>query len=285
MCHYKCINMKIISAVALLLVLILPASTQASEEENAYERVMRTGVLRCGYFVWPPYMDKDMVTEEHGGIYYEIIESLGKALNIKIEWSHEYVLGQQIEALKTGKADALCADGPWTRSAVPFLDYTTSYMFIPGYIYVAEKNRDILTLEALDSPEYTFSAMDGDGSSDYLEMLFPKAKVLSIPSVADPGLTVRNVTSGKADAVFSDPMTVKSFSANNPEKLVILSPEKPLASYPFVISLPKGEQELLNMLNQGIDILNNTGMIAKILKEHDPSGESLLNPAKLYETP
>lgn len=273
---------KLVFTFLAVVFLSLPAMAAAEEKETAYDRVMRTQTLRCGYFVWPPYFDKDVSSGDFSGIYYEIIEALGKSLNINIEWTYEYALGQQVEALRSGKADALCADGPWTRSAMPFVDYTHSYMFISGYIYVSEDNPKNLTLDVLNSPEITFTSMDGDGSADYLDMLFPQAKVLSLPATADPGLLIENIATGKADAVYNDPMSVEAYSAYNKYSLTALNPEKPIATYPFVISLPKNEQPLLNMLNQGLDLLNNTGMIEKILREYDPEGKKLIAPQKQY---
>ena len=274
---------KFLIAFLLSLNLYLPAFAQ-DKRESAYDRVMRTQTLRCGYFEWPPYMHKDESTGKFNGVYYDIVEALGKTLGLKIEWSYEYALGQQVEALKSGKMDALCADGPWTRSAMPFLDYSHPYMFIPGYIYVQPKNPRALSLEKLNAPDVRFTAMDGDGSADYLEMLVPKAKILSLPSTADPSLLIENIITGKADAMFSDPMTVEAQGAHNKDMPMMLNPGNPVATYPFVISLPKGEQSLLNMLDQGLDVLNDTGMIEKILKTYDPARKKILQPQKLYIT-
>lgn len=39
--------------------LTMPAGITATPKETAYERVMRTGVLRCGYGAWAPFVLKD----------------------------------------------------------------------------------------------------------------------------------------------------------------------------------------------------------------------------------
>lgn len=41
-----------------LLILALPAAAETGKE-SAYECVMRTGTLRCGYILLPPEMNKD----------------------------------------------------------------------------------------------------------------------------------------------------------------------------------------------------------------------------------
>lgn len=260
----------------------MPAFAAEGAKESAYDRVMRTGVLRCGYFIWPPYFDKDPNTGAFSGIYYDIVNAVGKTLNLKVEWTLEYALGTQVESLRTGKVDALCADGPWTRSAMPYLDYSHGYMFIPGYVYVAEGNPKALDYAKLNSPDITFTAIDGDGSQDYFDTMFARAKILSLPATADPGLLIKNLVGGKADAMFNDPMTVKAYTDNNPEKPFALNPGRPLAVYPFAISVSKNEQGLLNMLNQGIDLVNNMGLIDAILLKYDPSGELVFPAQKPY---
>ncbi len=32
--------------------------------ETTYERVMRTGIIKCGYMLWPPYFDMDLTTKK-----------------------------------------------------------------------------------------------------------------------------------------------------------------------------------------------------------------------------
>lgn len=263
---------------------ISPNAGLAAEKESAYERVIKTGTLRCGYFIWPPHMEKDAATGKLSGIYYDIIEQLGKVLNLKIEWSYEYTFGQQVEALRSGKMDALCGDGPWTRSAIPYLDYTHEYLFIPAYAYVAQSNPKKLTFDKLNSPDVTFTLMDGDGSAEYLDSFFPKAKRMSMPSTSDPSMLIQNIIAGKADAMLNDPISIDAQGTHNKEKLVALRPEKPVTVAPMIISLLKGEQSLLNTLNQGIDLLNDSGFLDKTLKKYDPTGKKLMPPKERYRT-
>ena len=44
------------------------ASQVEAKKETAYERVTRTGVLRCGYATWPPNVMKDPNTGKVSGI-------------------------------------------------------------------------------------------------------------------------------------------------------------------------------------------------------------------------
>lgn len=40
-------------------------------KETAFERIMRTGTMRCGYVVWAPYLSVDPKTGQMGGVAYD----------------------------------------------------------------------------------------------------------------------------------------------------------------------------------------------------------------------
>jgi len=55
------------------------------EKESAFDRVMRTKTLRCGYTIYPPFFSKDPNTGEFSGLFHDFTEQIGKELGIKIE--------------------------------------------------------------------------------------------------------------------------------------------------------------------------------------------------------
>lgn len=260
-------------------------SISVSKTETAYDRVMQTKTLRCGYFIWPPHFQIDMKTGQKSGVYYDVIESLGRTLDLKIEWTQEYSFGTQIETLKSGKVDALCADGPWTRSALPYLDYTIPYYFVPGYLYGDKKNpklSGIRDITALNTENYTLTSIDGDGSESFTQELFPKIKRMSLPSTSDPSLMVQNILAGKADIMWNDPMTVRAFPKNQQDRLMILNGKKPIGVFPFVISVQKNQDDVLRMLNQGIDVMRDMGVLDRIMKKYDFHEGDVFLPTAAY---
>src|ERR1700722_5764994 len=99
----------------------LVPSSQSSKQETAYERVTRTGTIRCGYVSWYPYFKKDLKTGEPSGMNYEIMSAVGRELNLKVEWAEEVGWGNLGEGLKTGRYDAVCTSvGPDAAKAKNF---------------------------------------------------------------------------------------------------------------------------------------------------------------------
>lgn len=276
---HKC---KLFLAVLGLCVLAIPVFAADKQYSSAYDRVMDTGVLRCGYFVWAPQYVIDPLSLQRSGVAYDVLERLAKILNLKIEWSYEYTLGLQVEAIKSSKIDAICIDTNLTRSALPYLDYSQPFYFLPGYLYALKTNKKVTDVSSLNALNVSFATIDGDGTLDYIQMYFPLAKIYSLPSTTDSALFGQNVLTGKADIMFNDPYSIEAYPKQDQDKLRLINEGKPLAVFPFFMSVQKGEDKLLKMLNQGIELMNDTGMIDQILDHYDPSGKKLLRPQKRY---
>ncbi len=59
--------------------LALPALAQ-DKKESTYERVMRTGVLRCGYASFQPSIMIDAASGKISGIAYDLVQKMGEML-------------------------------------------------------------------------------------------------------------------------------------------------------------------------------------------------------------
>ncbi len=267
-----------------LTVLLLASSLARAEggiPQTAYDRVIASNTLRCGVMLWPPYFERDINTSQIKGFGVEFYDAMAQMLDIKIEYV-EIVIGQQIEDLKSKKVDAVCNDGPYVFSAMKFLDYTIPAYYGPLYIFVRADNSTLKSVEDLNKPSVKFIGMDGDISSDLVSRRFPDATLLSLPATSDAASLMLHVATGKADAVYIDPAPVKVFNATNKSGLKMIMKNSPVV-YPVGISVAKGEQELLNMLNYGIAALWNTNGALPILRKYDPDGGLILPLAKPYE--
>jgi len=107
----------ILSAItAFAITKLTPTPTSITpQQETAYERVMRTGTLRCGFEYWDGALMRDEKTGTIMGPMADIMEAWGKAVGLKIEWTAQVGWGEVSAALKTNKADADCA-GMWASA-------------------------------------------------------------------------------------------------------------------------------------------------------------------------
>ena len=264
------------------LIAVQPAMASAPTE-TAYARVLRTGVLRCGYSPWPPFFSVEPNTKAVSGVSKDLSDAAAKILGLKIEYV-EITLGQQVQDLNNGKIDAVCGDSPWVLSTLKYVDYTKPYYYLPEYLYARADEKRFASPEDLNRPEVTFTAIDGDVSTDIAQDRFPKAKLNSMGSLADPAQLLLNVLTKKADVVVTDPAAFAVFAKSNPNKIKILF-SRPVAVYGGGFSVKKGEADLLNTLNGTIDVMVNTGQAEALAKKNDPEGKIFLQVAPPYARP
>jgi len=271
-------------AASLVTVALMPKDAgqqSAAKTESAYDRVIRTNTLRCGYTAWPPYFSMDPNTKELTGLSKEMSDAAARLAGLKVEYV-EIVLGQAVQDLNNGKIDAMCGDGPWVISTIQHIDYSKAYQYSGVYAYGRADETRFTMLDDLNRDDVQFTGIDGDLSSDLVAGNFPKAKISTMASMTDPSQLLLNVTTGKADVAIIDPLSADIFMKNNPDKLKLLVNE-PVAVYGAGFSVKKGEEALLGTLNEAVSAVINTGAAARILKKYDPKGEFFLPVATPYK--
>lgn len=261
-------------------------ASSAVRQESAYERVMRTGVLRCGYAMWPPFVVKDPNTGQITGTMHELIENMAKRLDLKVEWTEETGWGNWIEGLNSKRFDVFCP-GVWVNAERGrYVTYLRPIFYSTTYVYVRsdETRFDETRLEELNSPEVIHSVQDGEMSDLIAKNDFPKAKAFSIPQLSSLSDMLINVVDGKADVVITDPTFVNQYLANNPGKLKKLS-QVPFRIFTATFAVGLGETTLANMLNAALVEMENQGVIERVLRQTEPDKSVVLSVAKPYEIP
>lgn len=252
------------------ILLALPLTAFAADKlETAYERVTRTNTLRCGYISWPPYVEKDIKTGKMSGMNVDFVEAIGKDLNINIEWTEEVIPGQQVEALKANKVDAMCgAEGPMYPNTVKFVQYSTPFVYLPFFFYVRiDDNRFDKDWRTINTPGVRIAIIDGDISGFIATAHFPNAKRTNMPPLGAAGQMMIDVANNKADVVINDALSMTEYFKNNPGKLKQVKMDEPVAVLSNTFSVLRGSQgnDLVNLLNQSIEMMRGYGKDKKIL--------------------
>ena len=265
----------IVSAiVTVLMVWVLsqsPLSTpQPPAQKTAFERVMSTNVLRCGYVNWFPYYVKDLKTGELSGISYDILTALGKELGLKIEWAEEVGWGNLGEGLKTGRYDAVCTslwpDGPKIKNFT--LSRPMFYSQLYPYVRVGDTRFDG-NLDRINQPDIKIAAMDGSFAYNIAQNNFPKAQILTLPEMTGNAEFFLSVADGKADVLAAiDKDEMKSFLKNNPNKLQQVKNVPPVHIFPHVMMFGPDEKQLASKIDFALGLLIDNGVIENILKKY-----------------
>lgn len=254
---------------------VLGAPAFASEDkgkESAYDRVLRTGTIRCGYAISPPALIKDPNTGKLSGLDYDIWTEIGKELGLTIEWTEEAGWGNFIEGLKTGRYDAFCS-GLWPDPArAKFLSLTDPVMFsfLEAYTRAGDTRFDG-NLEKINKSTVKIPAIEGDVSVSLVQKSFPNANISYLPQTATLSDMFLSVLSKKSDVIFIEPAMLAGLNKTNKgalQKVKNVPPAFTFASYYGVLA---GEYQVRDMLNLGLRSLRNDGRLEKLARTYSSS--------------
>lgn len=255
---------------------------QAAKNQTVSERVIKSGILRCGYIQWPEFFTKEPGQDKFSGFTYELTEALGKQLSLKIVWQEEIFFGQEAAALASNRVDAICgANGPLNPATAKLIDFSDPLFYFPVYLYAPAQKVAALTPEFIAGPDFKLSVMDGDVSQNLAIEKFPTAKQWQIPNSAQPVQLIMDTVTGKADATILDPITAIYYNREHDQKITALS-EQPLTAYAITFSASPGESELIRMLNTGIASMRNSGLSEKIIRQYAPNPKDIITLPKPY---
>lgn len=233
---------------------------------------MRTGTLRCGYVVWPPYLFKDPNTGAFSGISYDLITAISEEAGIKVTWTEETGWGTFHEGLNSGRYDAMCV-GVWQSGARARAALLTKPAYYDG-LYAFSKEEDKRFSEgivSLDKPDVRIVVHEGDATQALRRMKFPHAQELALSPMSDSSQGVLSVAEGKADIDFESRFNVAKYNEMAKVKLVPVE-EKPVQLFGNSFAVKTGEYDLKFMLDSVIDTLVTSGKAEKILEPYKDSG-------------
>jgi polar amino acid transport system substrate-binding protein len=254
------------------------------EEESGYERVMRTGILQCGYFSWPPYMWKNPASGEFDGFFYEYTETVAARMGLKIDWVSEVVYGNIYQEIQSGKIDAFCS-GIWpTAGLAKLLDFTIPITYNPVLAFVrAGDHRFDGDIIKLNDPAVKIASMEGAIAGVIAANRFQKAKLVETPQLSGPSSQILDLATGKVDVAFIDWGLVDQYLSTNPEiKVEPVAGVRPLNVWGSTIAFGKGNDALVNAVNTVTQEMIYSGEIDDLLDRYHLDSKGFFRPLRPY---
>ncbi|MCP5404895.1 MAG: transporter substrate-binding domain-containing protein [Pseudomonadaceae bacterium] len=256
----------------------------SAQRESAYERVMRTGVLRCGYSVLEPFFVKDVNTGKLSGVMYEYMQSVGKALDIQLEWTEEVGYGDIGAALASGRVDAFCAFATSSATRARSMLFADPIFYAPFYVYVEENDtRFDNNISRLNAPDIRFVALDGTTPGVITRQEFPKAKLISLPQLTPVSDLSMFVSTRKADAHISIPEINSFHNKHNKIKHRKVKGVQPLWLLAVGAVVAPDEIQLKNLIDAGTEELRMTQKLDRIIRSNLFEVDGVVSVAKPYD--
>lgn len=280
-------------AVFIILFCALPLISTSFANDNdrdtGFDKIMDSGVLKCGYYVFPPLLYKDPNSGKMSGIFVDVMNSIAEKTNIKIEWSEEVTFGNWGVALQSNRIDAVCTS-PWPDLPMARVALFTDPLFFSGmYPFVRENDERFkgkITLEMINSKDIIYLSQEGNLSYNLGKQLFPNAQSYVLGPEADTSLFASSIVSKKADVALSDSNLVNQWNKNNSDKIKLLTTLPPVKVQQYPLAVRKGDYTLLNFLNLAIHEMQYNGEMDRILKKWEPEpGKKFLRVNDPYKNP
>lgn len=259
-----------------------PGPTGTSED--AYARMIRDGRIRVAYISYPPSFIKDPNSGNFSGIFHEVVQQMGKNLDVKIDYTEEVAWGTMIEAIKSGRVDLVCT-GLWpTPARGKLADFTAPLYYSTVRAYTrADNSKYDGNLALINDPTTRIAAVDGEMSSIIAKDDFAKAQLDGLPQTTDVSQVLLEVATNKADVTFVEPAVAMEYIKNNPGKIKEVANVRPLRVFPNVFMVGKGEDRFRSTLNTAIQELVNNGFVDKVINKYEKYPNSFQRVAVPYQ--
>jgi polar amino acid transport system substrate-binding protein len=261
-----------------LIILLVVALTGWYMFTGDKEQAVNTDTIKAGYIIYPPLMTQDAETGKLAGVSYDIAEAVARELGIEIEWTEEVGWGTALEGLNTNRYDILGTQMWPNEAREKVVDFSIAPMnsVIYPYIKTGDTRFDANDLAAINSSEYTVSALDGEMAMFIASEDYPNAKVNSLPQLSSYAEVFLNITQGKADITFVEPSAAEDFLTAQPDVIERLG-DTPVRSFGNGFAFDKDDTELLEAWNEALTELIKDGTIASIFEKYGVSTHYQLN--------
>lgn len=231
------------------------ANHQLTQEDRAY--LKERGPLIYGSDDnSPPLRFYDNATGEYKGLAIDYLRALAIELETEIHFL-PMIWEDALKALERGETD-LCDMYPSKARSEVYL-FSDPVYYQRGIIVVPRENTTIK--ETKDLSGYRVALQKGDYVNEFLKQ---QGLDIEYVSTRDYEESLNLILSGQVDAIVGDEPVISYFLSvhqlNDQLKIV----DNPLYQLPMVLSTPKADKRMNQILNKGIYALTKKNIITKI---------------------
>ncbi len=246
---------KRVSFILLLLGLLVLAGCQ--KEQNAWDHVQESGVLRVGLDpTYPPF--ESLVGEDVDGIDVDLTRAIAQQLGLTVEYVY-FGYDGLYDALATQQVDILASALVIAPDKLRDFEYSQSY-FNAGQVFVSPIEAPISTPDDLEDKDLAVEL----GAQGHVEALgwqrrYERLDILPYHSADEAIISVVNK---EADGAVVDQVSARLFAGLEVDSLIV---SDPVTDEPYSLVVNTGEDELLEAIDGAMEDLEGTGEIQAIL--------------------
>jgi ABC-type amino acid transport substrate-binding protein len=236
-------------------------------EDSVLAKCRKEGVLRVGYAQTGPWFYKDAKTGDLNGIYKDVVDTLAKEIQVKVEWK-ETTFANATVALRRGDFDLFGSSLTYLVQRALVVDFVGPY-YSKGSLLLCHKDNAgrFKTAADANNPDVTFSVTAGASEEPRVPLLFP-AKPKVITTTGQVSLGAEPVRAKKADVWISGDSDVILLAKRNESWAHVIDPGNPLDRRPNTLAVRYGDPEWRNFTDFYGKFLTINGEVERLFKYH-----------------
>lgn len=283
---------RMLAGVLLLLSLIFALQMQSAHAGDTLQAIQQRGSLQWGAdqegggpFVYPREDDPNQVM----GFEYDLAAKLAEYLKVK----PEFVQGQwdkMPDMLRAEKVDVIMNGYEYTPERLDVMDATIPYYVYGLQLMLRKGDQTFTSWQSLRDSHARVGVLVGSAAETYMREFCgdeagDNSKACTVTNYDGSTDAMREVETGKLDATLQD-SPIASFYA--PRFPALVSVGDPVAPGYYVIYVRKGDNALLQQLNEAIVLMVRNGDLQSIYAKYgiwDKNQEqlaSITESAKFY---
>lgn len=210
---------------------------------------------------WPPMEYIDEQTKEIIGFDIDLMKEIAKAAGFEVEFKNTAWDGI-FAGLAAGKYDAVMSSVTITEERKKEMDFSKPYINAGQVLIVRQETQGVETLR--DMVGKKVGAQIGTTGAFEVE----KVEGVELKTYDEIGLAFEDLVNGRIDGVVADTPVAANFALQNPlykGKLKIVG--EPFTEEYYGIAVQKGNKELLDMINKGLDEVLGTPTYDALVKK------------------
>lgn len=235
----------------------------AHPEVSLLDEIQKRGVIKVGMFLqYPPTEYRDPATKEPKGLCVDLTNKLAEDLGVKAE-----IIDMEWDAIIPGllakKYDIIIASmsrTPKRNLSIAMTSVNTEDYAMMGMV---RPNETRTTLEEFNKKGVVVTCLLGGVADHVARRMFPNATIKAIQQMP----AVLEVVSGRADLVVAENVYAYNYLRQNPGKLKMVFEDKPLTRAPSALGLRKGDQILLNWLNNWLQFQWDNRVMQELIQK------------------
>ena len=237
--------------------LLLVQATSCRQEQNAWERIQESGILRVG--LDPTYPPFEVLAEDGvAGIDVELTQAISEDLGLQVEFTF-FGYDGLYDALATNQVDVLASALVISIDKTRDFAYTTSY-FNAGQVLVSQVEFPLADASSLGNRSMAVEL----GAQGHVEATIWERQVTGLAIKPYPSVdeALDALSRGDVDAALVDHIGALLYIGQN--RNLVFAPD-PVTDEPFALVVLAGQEKLLDVLNESLAKLSKNNQVQLIL--------------------